>query len=384
MIRIKSVLFLISLVLLFPGTSLAGIRFFSTRSPQPAGSSIALFENSQFRFSSEGKQASFHLSARTVEPWEGHQWEASSSVLDHAYFGYRSELLRSDISLGRFQLNDGPIGAWMDGAYSRTGFTDRTGLLLFWGTPVGSESILRGGRLSHRFGKRYAAGVSYLDESAGPQTLREEAAFDFRLNPVNRLSLSGRSRFDLGTGHWSEHSYSAKVGPFRKATFSLDASQMDTGAAAGGRESAAYLVSRGAGILYAVSKRLTAGFDLRKTDDSAAGASLSEGIRLSYASLRTWNAGISAAHREGEDQDILDMNAFLTKRAGNLETSLNLQKIIPDGDVSSKSDYTSAVLGFVYQFNPAYRLAADLQAISSGHARTDYRAFLKLEFRFQS
>lgn len=299
--------------------------------------------------------------------------EPPNAFLDYAYVGLPS-MLGMDFSLGRIRTEGGES---LDGLHSRRNFTSSTGISFYTGKATKSANELFGGRFSHGFGGRskIKIGVSYVNESAGPDKFREETALDLRLHPFNRVILSGRSRIDLLTGTWTEHSYSIKIGPVRKASLLLDASLLDFG------RNADQSLTVGAGIRYPISPHLAVRADMGKTDDPFTGITFSEGITFS-SSFPAWNAGISVARREGANLNIVEMSAHAAKRSGPVEAFLNLRKILQDRFNRSNSNIASTTLGFVYDINPEYRLVADLEGTRNSYSHLDLRGFIKLEYRF--
>lgn len=375
----SNILFLL-LVLFFlgiPKLASAGIEFLSTPSSQRSNSGSLILEDTRFQFSSDRDPVSFHFSGSSIQRWQENPLEQSTAVLDYAYVGL-PPVLDIDVSLGRIRTDEGEA---FDGLYARKNITSSTGVSFFTGKATRSSNDLIGGRFSYRFGDRSKIGVSYISESAGPDMFREETALDLRLQPFSKVILSGKSRIDLLTNTWTEHSYSLKVGPLQKATLILDASLLDFGKDARESGPSAQSLTIGAGIRYPLSRHLAVRLDMGKTENTFAEPAYSQGITFS-SSFLTWSAGISVVRREGTNIDIVEMNAHATKRSGALEAFLNLRKIIQDQFNSSNRNIASSSLGFRYDLSQSYKLVADFEGSRDSYSKLDLRSFIKLEYRF--
>lgn len=374
----------LSIFLLLPGLSSGEVQFMkSPSSVRTSGGSTAVFENMNFRFSSGKDPASFHFASRSVQQHGAGLFpQVSDSILDFAYFRFKAETIRSVLHLGRFQLNEGIAAAWIEGLHTRTDIGDTMKLTLFSGRPVGSHAVdLMGGMFSRSLSDRYTVGLSYLKESGPEELFREEAGIDVRAQPHRKFALSGRSRVNLETDRWMNHSYSARFGPFRKFTFFAHASLVDYGAFAGSFHGSELTV--GGRVAYPISKRLIVGLDARESDGPA-GENASQGLRISYAAPGNWSAALFMHRRQGDNagMDHVQIRADVAKTIGKLTASLNLETTSRNGHFFAEKNPHSEILRIAWELSPAYTLAADLQLAQNAFSEK-VRGFLKLEYRFR-
>lgn len=367
--------FLFLLFLAIPRAASAGVEFLSTPSllRSPSKGTI-LFEDTRFRFSADRGPVSFHFSGSNPVGQAFPAEDLSKGILDFAYL--ELPVSGTNLSLGRIHIDGGePI----EGLHTLTGLSDSTEVSFFTGRTVSAANDVIGGGFSWKVDGRSKLGFSYIRESAGPETFREETAIDLRLRLWSRLALSGRSHMDLTTGTWTEHSYMAKIGPFQRTTLTVNAEILGLGAGSPGSGSADRLLTVGAGVQHSLSRQLDLGFNVRRGADPFSGTAYQREVSFSYSPVPAWNTAISVTHHDGETSGYVEMNAHASRRTGDLETLLELRKIVRAASDSMYGNASQA-LGFAYRISPAYRLVADMDR--SRGQRTDLRAFFKLEYRF--
>lgn len=143
--------------------------------------------------------------------------------LDELSYAFLQYIPRDDRSLvlrfGRHRMAETSGMTLMDGVSGRWEITQRSGLSLFAGIPVETESdgrradLLYGGRVFQRIERKAEIGLSFLREDNGGSRFREELGLDLWFLPVKKAEISGRSVYNTATGGWMEHDYLFRTFP---------------------------------------------------------------------------------------------------------------------------------------------------------------------------
>jgi hypothetical protein len=117
---------LIFYIFVIPRLSSSEVEFASSPAVKSSEGSTTFFESSRFRFSSDEKSVIFHVSGGSTRMWDLAEPDSSDDGLDYAYLTMRSRLLRTDLSLGRIDVDEGSIEEQLDGIYTRTNVAENT------------------------------------------------------------------------------------------------------------------------------------------------------------------------------------------------------------------------------------------------------------------
>jgi hypothetical protein len=138
--------------------------------------------------------------------------------LVYGYLQYAKPFSRLRINMGRQHIFSGVTNESVDGLQVETGLGPYFSASLYGGLPTadgaddgGSGDSIYGGRLAHRLGSSYEIGLSYQNVTTNGALDASKAGADLVIQVGAWLTLNGLSSYNLESGDWREHNYSARL-----------------------------------------------------------------------------------------------------------------------------------------------------------------------------
>lgn len=238
--------------------------------------------------------------------------------LTYAYLNYSPfEDRRLTVNVGRQIVFEGLASEQIDGIFTRWEFTPQTGMSLFYGIPVETESdgrkadLIYGSRIFKRVQDRAEVGLSFLKETNAGKRYREEAGMDLWLLLTDKVEFQGYSSFNNLTHGWMEQIYNIRFSPGRELsmtglfshtdynnTFSKTTLSAFSPEYAGINEK---LTKTGISAEYKPGKALTSVFDITRYEYKNSGSAIYYGAKLVK---RLFDASVGASLHRMEGKTI--------------------------------------------------------------------------------
>lgn len=286
----------------------------------------------------------FRYDLKTLSNSQREMDELSYAYLRYAPFEDRSLIFH----IGRHHVTEGITAGLVDGVSMRWENSRLTGFSLFGGVPTETEfdgrkaDLVYGGRVFQRIERKAEFGLSFLREDNDGSRFREELGFDLWLLPLQKVEVIGRSSYSTVTDGWMEQSYTVRIFPSEKFTFSGIFTHSDFRHAFSSSTLSAFLpeflgqseemTKAGGSVEYRISKDIAVGgdylgYEYRKSGDAkyyggniaatTHGVSLGASIhrmagdteRLRYTELRLYGRKIFGDTRLSVDSILLHYDA---------------------------------------------------------------------------
>ncbi|MBI5140628.1 MAG: hypothetical protein HZA20_00355 [Nitrospirae bacterium] len=326
----------------------------------------------------------------------------SADELDHAYLALRSQTGNGAIYAGRVFVNEGVMAGRIDGVYGRTDLAGGLSASVFGGGAVksgdynSSSATAYGGRLAHATGGLYALGLSYLAESGGSASEREEAGIDLRLRPWSKAELSGLSGYNNKLAEWMRHSWHFTTGPYAGTRLLADYEAVDygaymTGATTGVFRQAAGIVDpnekmamRGAAIEFTPAEGLTVTADYRNYSYDIKDDANRYGGTIAWAKPESGGAGVSIHRMEskGDDTGYEEARAYAFTRTEKASLSADVSASRYDREINGvDTGWTAAVSG-AWNVAASGRLGASVEYASTPEFKSEVKGLINYIYRF--
>ena len=294
---------------------------------------MPIYEYLDFNVQNLGKESiSFHFGG-----WLGYDLQDDSfgndkkkgSDLQYGYLSYRTKEHNAVVNLGRVMVFEGVAAERVDGIYARTDLMKGFAISAFGGAPVETNdnalgnSTIYGGRLSHQYEGVYTIGLSYLNETKdnnetqNPQSTddiwRREGGIDLWVRPMNKVELTGKSAYNFQTTGWMEHSYYLMFGPFDKMRVNAEATWISYEDYFASTTSSAFKLTPGGPldpkekvsilgpeVFYAINENWGISADYKSYSYDIAGSASYYGVKATFRTPKSYNAGISIHKMDGE------------------------------------------------------------------------------------
>lgn len=329
--------------------------------------------------------------------------ETGDADLQYAYVSYRSNAHNAVVNLGRVMVFDGLAAERVDGLYARTDLAGGIGLSVFGGSPVETganlpgNSMIYGGRISHRNAGLYTIGVSYLNEDKNSDVWRQEGGVDLWFRPASSVELTGKSSYNLETSGWMEHSYYLALGPFDRLRLNTEASRINyedyfSGATtslfrilAGGPLAPEESVTTvGETVTLAITDTASASWNFKKYNHEQAGDARSYGVSANLSVPRAGGMGVSVQRTAGESARLCyyqyRLYGFL--KSGKSDIALDIVNVKYDETINGIAAASSATLGVGRELTEKLKIGADVEYAKNPDFDKEVRVFAKMVYNF--
>ena len=327
--------------------------------------------------------------------------------LQYGYLSYRKSTDNTVVNLGRVMVFDGVANERIDGIHARTDLKGGFGIAAFGGSPVETgidlpkNSTIYGARLSHEFSDIYKIGVSYLKEEKDNKEFRTEEGVDISLQPMNKVSIIGRSSYNSITSDWMEHSYALSLGPFDKLRLGADFTKISYRDYFGYKDSlgtstiSAFtfmpgilnldekLRTIGTSATYMVTDKVLVALDYKRYGYSVEGAAPYYGGKIGCTS-EAGGGGVSYHRMNGADSKLRysEYRIYGYKKAGHADLGVELFDVAYDEKINGETNAYSASIGAGYEVTEQLKLGADFEYAKNPDYDKDVRAFIKVIYKF--
>jgi len=327
------------------------------------------------------------------------------SDLQYGYVSYRTNEHNAVVNLGRVMVFEGVAAERVDGIYVRTDLMKGFGISAFGGAPVETgtdlpgNSTIYGGRVSHQYDGLYTLGLSYLNEDKNSEIWRREGGIDLSIRPMNKVEITGGSKYNFQTVGWMEHSYYLMFGPFDKLRVNAEATwinyedyfasatssvfKMTPGGLLDPKEKVNIL---GPEVFYAINDKWAVSADYKEYTYDIAGSASYYGVKATFRTPKSYSAGISL-HKMDGDTDRLkydEYRIYASKKIEKIDVAVDLLDVKYKEPINDVTDAYSVVLAAGYELTQKLKLGADVEYSKNPDFDKDIRFFLKLNYRFDA
>jgi hypothetical protein len=327
------------------------------------------------------------------------------SDLQYGYVSYRTKEHNAVVNLGRVMVFEGVAAERVDGISARTDLMKGLGISAFGGAPVETgtdlpgNSTIYGGRVSHHYEGVYTLGLSYLNEDKNSDIWRREGGIDLSVRPMNKVEITGGSKYNFQTVGWMEHSYYLMFGPFDKLRVNAEATWINYEDYFASATSSVFKLTPGGpldpkekvnilgpDVFYAISDKWAVSADYKTYTYDIAGNASYYGVKATYAMPKSYNAGLSL-HKMDGDTDRLkydEYRIYASKKIDKIDVAVDLLDVKYKEPINDVTDAYSVALAAGYELTQKLRLGADVEYSKNPDFDKDVRFFLKLNYRFDA
>lgn len=307
------------------------------------------------------------------------------------------------IKLGRIAVYEGNSIDLIDGFYTKIFLPRNFNVSLFSGIPTEtdfdkrtSDSVL-GGHLFYYDKKNFQAGLSYITEKNDGSSFREEMAVDFWLRPADIIELYGKSDYNFGESGWMSHSYNLTFKPFDQANIRFSSEWYDykryfsastinlfkPGLSVINQQEKLFVF--GVDVQYIFKSGLNLYADFKNYNYNVLDSANYYGANLAYAKDGVFSSGVSYHRMLGKDNKLKyhDFKVYFKKIfAEKLSSLLSLNYLKYDEPINNVNNAYNLVLSNEYKFSKKTNTSLDFEYAHNPDFEKDFRAFLKLTYRF--
>lgn len=383
--------------------------YLQSRESMAGSKLLPLYEYLDFTVQDLGKESiSVHFGG-----WMGYDLQDDSfgndkkkgSDLQYGYVSYRAKERNAIVNLGRVMVFEGVAAERMDGVYARTDLMGGFGISVFGGAPVetgadlpGNSSIY-GGRVSHQNAGLYTVGLSYLNEDKNSDIWRREGGIDLSVRPMNKVEITGGSKYNFQTVGWMEHSYYLMFGPFDKLRVNAEATRinyedyfaattsnvfkMTPGGPLDPKEKVNIL---GPEVFYAINNNWAVSADYKSYSYDIAGSASYYGVKATFRTPKNYSAGLSIHKMDGETNRLQydEYRIYASKKIDKIDVAVDLLDVKYKEPVNDVASAYSATLAAGYELSQKLKLGADVEYSKNPDFDKDVRFLLKLNYRFDA
>ncbi len=348
----------------------------------------------------EGADLSFHLGAWIRgDLGEDSGEDSHSKDLTNAYLRFRNAPRGLDVEAGRLFVFEGVASERLDGVSAR--FRGRFGLSFaaYAGSPTDadhngrSSDFVYGARLSHE-NKYLTVGLSYLKEDDDGDDFREEQGIDLWIGPTSWFSIQGHSYYNALTEGWYDHSYLARLGPYKGVTLTGSYTVIEYEDFFSSATLSAFMspgldpderqTSFGLLADYASEGGFGVQLEYKNHDYRFRGSADSYGVSLRYTRPEQWGGGVSVTVVDGDDE-LLRYNryrGYAWKEFSRQRLSVDVIHIQYDKTVSGVDRAFEASASYTYRLSARLHLGVDMRYGDNPDFEEDVRVVFRLIYHF--
>jgi hypothetical protein len=348
---------------------------------------------------------SFHVGGWLQHDFKGEESDKKSdSDLQYAYLSYKSKSNNAVVNLGRVMVFEGVATERVDGVYARTDLAGNFGVSAFGGQPVDvgldlpGNNIIYGTRLTHQVPGLYRIGLSFLKEEKNSGDFRKEEGIDLWLRPVNKVELTGNSKYNAVTSDWANHSYYLVLGPFSKVRLNTEASLINYKDYFTGASTSAFIFQPsvidpnekarilGEEVAYDVTDKVNLSVNYKAYTYEIAGHANYYGGNLKYHAAPSGGAGLSIHKMDGNTDRLKysEYRVYGYGKIGKTNITLDIIDVAYAAAINDVKDAYSISLAALYDMTEKLKLGADVEYSKNPDFDKDTRAFIKMIYHFDS
>jgi hypothetical protein len=346
---------------------------------------------------------SFHMGGWLQHDLRGEEFDKrSDSDLQYAYLSYKSKSNNAVVNLGRVMVFEGVAAERVDGVYVRTDLAGNFGVSAFGGQPVDvgldlpGNNTIYGARLTHQVPGLYRIGLSFLKEEKNSEDFRKEEGVDLWLKPVNKVELTGNSKYNAVTSDWASHSYFLVLGPFSKVRLSTEASLINYKDYFTGASTSAFIFQPsvidpnekarilGEEVAYDLTDKVNFSVNYKAYAYEMAGHANYYGGNLKYRAAPSGGAGLSIHKMDGNTDRLRysEYRVYGYNKIGKTNITLDFIDVAYAAAINDVKDAYSISLAALYDMTEKLKLGADVEYSKNPDFDKDIRTFFKLIYHF--
>ncbi|MBI5056510.1 MAG: hypothetical protein HZB61_07850 [Nitrospirae bacterium] len=379
--------------------------YFQSRETLDSDSISPIFEYLDFTVGDLGREeVSFHFGgwARYKDNGDIGFSKTSNSDLQYAYLSFKKKTDNAVINLGRLFVSEGVALEQIDGFYKRADLKGGFGVAVFGGVPVETDfdsregDLVYGARVTHGKAGLYTAGISYLKERNEHDKFREESGFDIWLLPVDKVTVLGRSSYNVTDSGAMEHSYFITLGPFEKFRISPEIYWADYKRYFTSQTTSAFtfqssiidpkeeLLMLGGEASYAFTEDILVAAKYKNYNYDIAGSADFYGGSITYSVFGTGSAGLSVYRMSGDGESLkyTEYRVYGSKKFGKADITADFFNVAYAAEINDVKNAYAASVAAGYDFNRKMRAAADLEYGQNPYFDEEVKLFLKFLYRF--
>jgi hypothetical protein len=344
----------------------------------------------------------------------------TNNDLQYAYLNFRAATDNTTVKLGRVMVFEGAAAERVDGIYARTDLLYGFGISAFGGTPVetgstvvsgstdGTENdLIYGGRISHEKAGLYRVGLSLLREERDGEAVRKEEGFDLWLQPMNKVELTGSSKYNVmesdwkklegaKTSDWANHSYVLTLGSFGPVRLittetAINYKNYFTAATMSAFTFRPDILDPeekvnilGETVAWDASDSIKVSLDYKAFSYDIAGNAKYVGGTVKYIAASGAGGGLSLHTMSGETDRLKysEYRVYGFKKIDKTDLVVDVLDVKYSAPINGVSDAVSVSLAAQYDLSEKLKIGADVEYSKNPDFDKDVRAFLKAIYRF--